>query len=228
MPKVFAAVLLAAVLAACGSEAADTTVAVTGSDSKCDVADTSLKAGKIRFNLTNEGKLTTELYVLGEKDRIIGEVENVTPGVTRPLEANLKAGKYTLVCKPGQTGEGIRQPITVTGEGGETSAESAEAERKIEVEARDYAFTFESPLEIARGDAVEFELKNLGTEQHEFEVLNPTGAAIGEIEAIDAGKEAEATFEFTETGTYSYQCLVETADGVEHSEKGMKGTFTVS
>ena len=228
MPKVLAAVLLAAVLAACGSEDADTTVAVTDTGKECEVADTSLKAGKIRFNLTNEGDLTTELYVLGAKDRIIGEVENVTPGVTRPLEANLKAGKYTLVCKPGQSGEGNRQAITVTGEGGETSAESAKAEREIEVEAREYSFSFESPVDIAKGEAIEFELKNLGTEQHEFEVLNPSGEAIGEIEAIDAGKEAKATFEFTETGTYSYQCLVETADGVEHSEKGMKGTFTVS
>jgi plastocyanin len=228
MPKIFVAVLLGTLLAACGSESADTTVAVTGTDSKCDVADTTLPAGKIRFNLTNKGKTTTELYVLGAKDRIIGEVENVTPGVTRPLEANLKAGDYTLVCKPGQTGDGIRQAITVSGEGGKTSAESAEAERKIEVEAREYEFKFEDPLTVAKGDAIEFELKNIGTERHEFEVIAPDGEAIGEIKAIDASKEAGATFEFKESGEYTYQCLVQAADGVEHAEKGMKGTFTVS
>ncbi|MEY2418946.1 MAG: iron uptake system component EfeO [Actinomycetota bacterium] len=119
-----AVALVAALAAACGPSKTDATVAVTGTDTKCDVADTSLSAGTIRFNLKNNGKKTTELYVLGDKDRVIDEVENVSPGMTRALDVDLKAGTYTLACKPGQTGDGIRQRITVTGAGGKTGAGS--------------------------------------------------------------------------------------------------------
>jgi iron uptake system component EfeO len=215
-------------LVACGGNKADTTIAVTGTDTACKVADTSLPAGNIRFNLTNKGKKTTELYVLGDKDRIIDEIENITPGVTRPLDVNLKAGTYTLACKPGQVGDGIRQTITVTGEGGDTGAAAAKADRTIDVAATEYAFTFESPLSVTKGDAIEFELANKGKERHEFEVLGPDGEAIGEIAGIKPTQTDEAVFEFKEAGTYTYQCLLKTSDGRKHSDLGMKGTFEVA
>jgi uncharacterized cupredoxin-like copper-binding protein len=230
MPKIRmwgAVVLIAAAAAACSTDKADATIAVTGSDTDCDVADTSLAAGNIRFEFKNEGKQTTELYVLGEKDRIIDEIENISPGMTRPMDVNLKAGTYTLACKPGQTGEGIRQEITVTGEGGETAAEAATADRELEVDATEYAFTFPEALSVKKGEAIEFELDNKGQESHEFEVLGPDGEALGEIEEIEPGKHGEAVFEFEEAGTYTYQCLVETADGREHKDLGMVGTFEV-
>jgi uncharacterized cupredoxin-like copper-binding protein len=228
MPKIFCIALLTLGLVACGASKADTTVAVTGTDSACKVADTSLPAGNIRFNLTNKGKQATELYVLGEKDRIIDEVENVTPGVTRALDVNLKAGTYTLACKPGQTGEGIRQQITVTGAGGEKGAAAAKADRSIRVDATEYVFTFDEPPKVTQGEAIEFELANKGTERHEFEVLGPDGEAIGEIAGIKPTQTDEAVFEFSAAGTYTYQCLLKTADGREHKDLGMVGTFEVA
>jgi plastocyanin len=231
MPKVRAwgaVVLVAALAGACGGSKADTTIAVTGTDAKCDVAKTSLAAGNIRFNLTNKGKKTTELYVLGEKDRIIDEVENVSPGMTRALDVNLKAGSYTLACKPGQTGDGIRQEITVTGAGGETGSAAAKADRAIDVDSTEYAFTFGEAPTIAKGEAIEFELDNKGHENHEFEVLAPDGEAIGEIAAVSPGTKDEAVFEFTEAGTYTYQCLLKNDAGIPHDTLGMKGTFEVA
>ena len=38
------------------------------------------------------------------------------PGLTRDLIVELPAGKYQAVCKPGMAGDGIRGPLTVTGE----------------------------------------------------------------------------------------------------------------
>jgi iron uptake system component EfeO len=215
-------------LAACGAKKADTTIAVTGTDTACTVADTSLSAGNIRFNLTNKGKKTTELYVLGAKDRIIDEVENVTPGVTRALDVNLKAGTYTLACKPGQVGDGIRQKITVTGAGGKTGAAAAKADRTIDVDATEYTFAFDATPHVSKGEAIEFELANKGKERHEFEVLGPDGEAIGEIAAIKPTQTEDAVFEFKEAGTYTYQCLLKTADGREHKDLGMTGTFDVA
>lgn len=220
--------LIAAVAAGCGANRTDTTVAVNATDSQCDVAQTALKAGNIRFNFTNNGKKTNELYVLGDKDRIVDEVENVTPGTTRALDVNLKAGSYTLACKPGQTGDGIRTKITVTGAGGKTGAATAKADRTIGVDAHEYAFTFAQPVAVKQGEAIAFELANKGQEHHEFEVLGPDGKAIGEIAAVAPGKAGDATLQFAQTGAYTYQCLVKTSDGRLHKDLGMTGTFEVA
>ncbi len=58
----------------------------------------------------------TEFYVYAEGDRIMAEVENIGPGLSRKLIVELPAGKYEGACKPGMTGKGIRQAITITGD----------------------------------------------------------------------------------------------------------------
>jgi iron uptake system component EfeO len=107
-------------LAACaskdegGSKAVDT-IAVSSTDDACDVASTELTAGTHRFEVKNSGSEVTEFYVYADGDKVIAEVENIAPGLTRPLLAELPAGEYEAVCKPGMTGDGIRRPLTVTG-----------------------------------------------------------------------------------------------------------------
>ena len=48
-------------------------------------------------------------------DRVMGEVENIGPGLTRELHVELPAGTYETACKPGMIGKGIRGAFTVTG-----------------------------------------------------------------------------------------------------------------
>ncbi|HVV36316.1 MAG TPA: cupredoxin domain-containing protein [Acidimicrobiales bacterium] len=228
MPKIFAIAVLTLALVGCSAKKADTVVAVTGTDKACTAADTTLNAGTIRFQMTNKAKLTNELYVLGDKDRVIKEVENVLPGGTADLDVDLKAGTYTLNCKPGQTGDGFRQKFTVKGAGGTTGAVGAKADRTIDVTAREFAYTFATPLSINQGDAIEFDLTNAGQEHHEFEVLGPDGKSIGEIESVAPGRSGTATFVFAKPGVYTYQCLLKTPDGRVHKNLGMTGTFTVS
>src|SRR3954454_10539850 len=98
-----------------GTEAA-ATVTVSSTDDACDVDTTKLPAGPHRFAVTNDGSTVTEFYVYGEGDKVIGEVENIAPGLTRELLAELPAGTYQAACKPGMAGDGIRQELTVTGE----------------------------------------------------------------------------------------------------------------
>jgi iron uptake system component EfeO len=122
-PALVTAVVLAGLsTAACGakddrgdSEALDT-VAVASTDDACDVGTAELPAGTHRFEVTNSGSKVTEFYVYGEGDRVMAEVENIAPGLSRDLLAELPAGDYEAVCKPGMVGDGIRQPLTVTGE----------------------------------------------------------------------------------------------------------------
>ena len=46
---------------------------------------------------------------------MLGEVENITPGLSRELRVELPAGAYQTACKPGMIGDGIRSALTVSG-----------------------------------------------------------------------------------------------------------------
>ena len=107
-----------------GTEAVDT-VTVSSTDDACDVDTTELPAGTHRFEVTNDGSKVTEFYVYGEGDRVMAEVENIAPGLTRDLLAELSAGEYEAACKPGMIGDGIRQKLTVTGEASALSARTS-------------------------------------------------------------------------------------------------------
>jgi iron uptake system component EfeO len=99
-----------------GSASGGGPVTVLANDTACKVADTSLEAGIATFAVKNEGAKVTEFYVYAEGDRIMGEVENIGPGLTRELRVELASGKYQTACKPGMLGKGIRGPLTVAGE----------------------------------------------------------------------------------------------------------------
>jgi len=133
-PALLTVVALAALTtAACastdegGSEASDT-IAVSSTDDACDVGATELPAGTHRFEVANAGSKVTEFYVYGEGDRVMAEVENVAPGLSRELLTELPAGEYEAVCKPGMVGDGIRQKLTVTGEAANISEEESLAQ----------------------------------------------------------------------------------------------------
>ncbi|HYJ74365.1 MAG TPA: iron uptake system protein EfeO [Kineosporiaceae bacterium] len=118
----------AAGLSACSSStgggAASGTVTVTGTDTACTPATTQVPAGTVSFRLQNQGSRVNELYVLRPDGSIAGERENVGPGTSGDLTVELAPGSYTLQCKPGMTGDGIRTAITATGSA--TAAASAD------------------------------------------------------------------------------------------------------
>ncbi|PRY59920.1 iron uptake system protein EfeO [Glycomyces artemisiae] len=124
-----AAALAAAGLAACTEkpeEGADGgPIAVTATDDSCEVAATEAEAGTVTFAVSNDGTKVTEFYVYAEGNRVMGEVENITPGLTRELIVELPADEYETACKPGMTGEGIRGAFTVTGEAADLSDDEA-------------------------------------------------------------------------------------------------------
>lgn len=108
-------------LAACGADdsaestAAGGPVPVAATDTTCEVAKTSVDAGTSVFSITNKGQKVTEFYVYAPGDRVMGEVENIIPGVSRELHVELPAGTYETACKPGMIGKGIRGALTVAG-----------------------------------------------------------------------------------------------------------------
>ena len=123
-PLLAALMLATPLVAACTQNAADgdsggstdaRTVAVTSTDDGCEVSPTEVPSGTLTFDVTNEGSQVTEFYLLGEDGlRIVGEVENVGPQLSRQLVVNAPDGAYVTACKPGMKGEGIRADFTVT------------------------------------------------------------------------------------------------------------------
>ncbi|MFD4676980.1 iron uptake system protein EfeO [Lentzea sp. NPDC058450] len=111
------------VLSACGSTQNNATgtdgpIAVEAADDACRVARTSANTGNVTFEVTNKGTKVTEFYLYAEGDRILGEVENIGPGLTRRLIVEVsEAGKLQTACKPGMKGNGIRSEFTVSGDG---------------------------------------------------------------------------------------------------------------
>ncbi|WP_237203567.1 iron uptake system protein EfeO [Rothia endophytica] len=96
------------------SNSADGAVMVSSTESECNLSTTEVKAGKNTFSVTNDGSQVTEFYVLAEDGlRIISEVENIGPGITRDLTVNLAEGTYKTSCKPGMVGDGIIGDLTV-------------------------------------------------------------------------------------------------------------------
>jgi iron uptake system component EfeO len=110
-------------LAACGGSDNDATakdgkgpITVTATDTTCEVARTQAPAGTIEFTVTNKGTKTNEFYLYAAGDRILGEVENIAPGLTRSFHVEVaEPGTYETACKPGMVGKGIRHDFTVTG-----------------------------------------------------------------------------------------------------------------
>jgi iron uptake system component EfeO len=96
----------------------DTTgpVTVKATDSECALSRGEVKSGTSTFSVSNGGSKVTEFYVYAEGDRVMGEVENIGPGLKRELIVELPTGKYQAVCKPGMVGDGIRGDLTVSGD----------------------------------------------------------------------------------------------------------------
>ncbi|OBF25001.1 iron uptake system protein EfeO [Mycobacterium sp. ACS4331] len=92
-------------------------VKVTATDDACELSSTEGTTGANTFLVTNNGNKVTEFYVYGEGERVMGEVENISPGLNRKLIVQLsQPGTYQLACKPGMVGDGIRSEFTVTGD----------------------------------------------------------------------------------------------------------------
>ena len=107
---------------------ADGSIAVTASDDACTLASATAAGGTLKFTVKNEGTKVNEFYLLAEDGlRIVGEVENIGPGVSRDLVVMAPEGSYFAACKPGMVGDGIRSPFTVTAAaaGQEVSADRA-------------------------------------------------------------------------------------------------------
>ncbi|QYH36777.1 iron uptake system protein EfeO [Salinibacterium sp. M195] len=102
---------------------ANNTITVDSSAEECAVSAAEAASGNLIFSVTNSGDQVTEFYLLADDGlRIVGEVENIGPGISRDLVVLAQPGDYFTICKPGMIGEGIgKAAFTVTDSGEDLS-----------------------------------------------------------------------------------------------------------
>ena len=186
------------------------------------MSETELEAGDLTFAVKNTGNKVTEVYVYAEDDgaftKVVSEVENIGPGTSRDMDVDLAAGSYEVACKPGQSGDGIRQKIAVTGSGG--AAESATGhDRELQLTVSDSGLTGLDPATGSKGERVEFELTNSTDGTRTLEILDPAGKVATEFD-VPAGEDGEAVVELATTGDWTVV--------VEGGSADIKQTLTVS
>ena len=204
-------VTLCALVGACSSDASSERpgIAVKATNNTCEVEQTSFDAGKITFNVKNDGSKVTEVYVYGasgaEFTKVISEVENIGPGTSRELTVTLDPGSYELACKPGQTGHGIRQAITVgggaaAGTSGSSSSDDAKYDREIELTTDGSSITGLGGA-AKQGEKIEFKLENEADGPRTLEIKDPAGEVAGEVD-IQEHTEGELIVELDHAGTW--------------------------
>lgn len=211
-PAVLLAVLLAAsALAACGGGASAETeggpIAVSMTDTTCEVARTEAPAGTISFSVTNQGSKINEFYVYAAGDRIMGEVENIGPGLTRTFHVEVaEPGSYQTACKPGMVGSGIRGEFTVTG----ASAAPKSADEKVQAATKAYAAYVSEQADLLLQRTTEFvaavkardvaKAKAIyATSRVPWERIEPVAESFGDLDPKIDGREdvVEEGMEFT-------------------------------
>ncbi len=107
----------------------------------------------------------TEFEVL-DGNHVIGEVENVVPGLTRSFSIDLQPGTYTTYCPGGS--KNPKGTLTVTGAASATATSSG-PQTTVSVAENDFAIA-PSPASGPSGDYT-FNVTNSGPTTHEFVII---------------------------------------------------------
>ncbi|WP_448641780.1 iron uptake system protein EfeO [Geodermatophilus sp. URMC 63] len=207
LPLLTAGLLAALTTAACGAadggtaadaggEAADT-VTVAATDDACDVASSGFPAGTHQFQVTNSGSQVTEFYVYADGDRVMGEVENIAPGLTRELLVELPAGTYAATCKPGMVGDGIRSDLTVTGEAAQLSEDETlsqagtDYQRYVQSQTGALLEQTTAFVDAVKGGDVEGAKALYPVARTYWERIEPVAESFGDLDPIIDGREGD-------------------------------------
>ena len=177
-------------------------ISVESSATECRLSATEAPAGTLTFQVRNTGDEVTEFYLLGEDGvQIVGEVENVGPGVTRELVVQAAPGAYIAACKPGMTGDGIRSSFTVTGTGASTSPSGAAAQQLADAEAAYVVYVREHAADLIAGTQAFADAYAAGDDDAardgyaaarvHWESIEPVAESFGDLDPLLDAREAD-------------------------------------
>jgi iron uptake system component EfeO len=100
------------------------TVTITLTDDGCTPSPATATAGPINFQIKNTAATKVTEAELLREDTIMGEKENLTPGLSGSFSLKLDAGKYTVYCPNAKT---EKVDFTVSGSAAAAAADPAVA-----------------------------------------------------------------------------------------------------
>jgi iron uptake system component EfeO len=98
------------------------TVTITLTDDGCTPSPATAAAGPVNFQIKNSGATKVSEAELLREDTIMGEKENLTPGLSGSFSLKLDAGKYQVYCPNAKT---EKTDFTVSGSAAAGSADPA-------------------------------------------------------------------------------------------------------
>ena len=168
-----------------------TTIAITISDEGCAPHDIAATAGPTTFTVRNDNSAAVTEFEILAAGKILGEVENVTPGADRSFSLTLKEGSYVTYCPNGKKEKGT---LEVAKAGTGTSG-NAEARKKA---AAAYLATVSAEADSLVAAALPFvaavkagdvdQAKSLfAVARYHYETIEPISESFGDLDpAIDA------------------------------------------
>ncbi|WP_029290955.1 iron uptake system protein EfeO [Cellulomonas sp. HZM] len=185
-----------------GTATAPGRLTVSSTADACKVSATQAPSGNLTFSVKNDGSDVTEFYLLADDGlRVISEVENVGPGITRDLVVQVKPGSYFTACKPGMVGDGIRAAFTVTDSGvevgptGDTADQLKAAQTQYVAYVKDQvgaliAGTKEFAEAYKAGDDDKARALYATTRAH-WERIEPVAESFGDLDPLTDAREAD-------------------------------------
>lgn len=198
--------------AATTSSSAAGTVSVSSTADACRLSATEAPAGPLTFRVTNDGPDATEFYLLGSDGlQVVGEAENIGPGLSRDLVVRLQPGTYRTACKPGMVGDGIQATFTVVGSGATTDAGGEDRAARLAAAQTSYVAYVRNQVEsllagtrtfaaaYAAGDDAGARALYPATRVH-WERVEPVAESFGDIDPLLDLREADLAAGQTWTG----------------------------
>jgi iron uptake system component EfeO len=125
--------LVALLAAGCGSSddrsAGARKASFSLTDAGCDPHDATVPAGPTTFEVENAGSSSVTEFEVLNGETILGEVENLSDGLSGSFSLTLEKGEYTLRCNGGEKEDGT---LTVT------AGTQAQADPETEAAVADY------------------------------------------------------------------------------------------
>jgi uncharacterized cupredoxin-like copper-binding protein len=105
------AILVAAMIATACRVGGQSAITVTEKEYSIQFANSTVKAGRVKLIIKNDGKLKHNFVIMGAGVR----AEDIQPGTSREITADLKPGKYIVLCNI-ESHIGMVTTLTVTEE----------------------------------------------------------------------------------------------------------------
>jgi iron uptake system component EfeO len=200
-------------LSACGSSgtpngAADNadvrTVEFKLTDAGCDPAHLELPAGPTTFHIINDGADAVTEMELQQGGRIVGESENLTPGLSGSFSVTLQPGTYESLCPNGSSaskGEVVVRGAAVSTTTAPTGTAAATAvshyRTYVEDEAAELVTATTTFVTAVKSADVAAAKKQFPDARTHYESIEPIAESFGDLDSeIDARANDVPTGEF--------------------------------